>query len=187
MMAVNFIPEARIWQRRRRTIVRRWTWVVTSLGAVVLFACGAAVTTVSATPMSAEQATLRQLQQENEQRRAREALVREEIEGLKSRLQIVRRITPQPDWSLLFALIVEAGGSDIVLTHATLSRTPEGPRLTLKGYGRTPSVVLDFVLQLEHLGLFETVKPVNSERTELLGGPAVNFELMCAIAEEVDS
>jgi hypothetical protein len=53
--------------------------------------------------------------------------------------------------------------------------------LKLSGFGRTQTSVSQFVLRLERIGIFESVRLLNSYRQAFLNDQAIAFSLECRI------
>ncbi len=132
--------------------------------------------------------------------------IRKEMAQAKTELYTIHTIQQQPNWSKLLWLIGEALGEEIVLNKCQLT-TLVGDRedvvkrvhleptvstlssyfadrrytLTLSGYSQTQSAVPLFVLRLERLGLFESVRLEKSRRQGFLDGLTTAFHIECIL------
>jgi hypothetical protein len=132
--------------------------------------------------------------------------IRKEMGRSKTELHAIRTIQQQPNWSKLLWLIGDTLGEEIVLNKCQLTTLVDDQRdvvkqikeepttsvlssyfadrrytLTLSGYSQTQSAVPLFVLRLERLGLFESVRLEKSRRQHFLDGLATAFHIECVL------
>lgn len=96
----------------------------------------------------------------------------------------------QPDFSRLLRLIGEACHERAVVRELDLTlesggwlkaQEPESLVLRIRGVTPTQSDAWGFALEIERAELFDGVRLVNTQRTELLGQEMVAFDLECTI------
>jgi hypothetical protein len=117
----------------------------------------------------------------------------------QARLDTIRVINEQPDWSVLLRLIAKASTDQIVLTgcrldlQADANRTNARPAttqpnaanhvLSITGFGRTQAAVSHFVLRLEEAKLFDRVSLIKTSREAFSSGEAVAFRIECSLSD----
>ena len=202
---VNLIPADRLAKKLRRERLRVWTIIcgtyVISLAMLVgsarFFWGNAAVPVTEELNSTTERierynSTILDLQQR--------------LTKATAELEAGKVISCQPDWSKLLILISDELGDEIVLRNfqlATLNKdhrdvtnniqqllSSSSPgvflaerryRLELNGFGRTQTAVSQFVLRLERMQIFDSVRLVNSYRQAFLNEEAVAFGIECNI------
>lgn len=134
----------------------------------------------------------------------------EELQGqlaeVTRELEVSQAIAGQPDWSKLLVLLGNELGENVVLSQCHLSTTDANAgditndlktwlasspleellaarryRLRLTGFGRTQNSVSQFVLGLERMQVFESVRLIKGYRRAFLDGQAIAFSLECWI------
>ncbi len=132
--------------------------------------------------------------------------LQQEVAKVKAALQASRAVGKHPDWSTVLVLLSRELGNEVVLKGCRLEPVGAGSRngqvglfdaskkpavstplerrryrLKLTGFGKSQTVVSQFVLRLEQFDLFEEVRLTKSNRQSFLNGQAVAFEIECSI------
>jgi hypothetical protein len=132
--------------------------------------------------------------------------LQEKLEKAEVELKAGTLISSQPDWAKLLVLIGEELKGEVVLDNcqlATLNKNRQDAtnilqesfsssppsvflaeqqyKLELSGFGRTQTSVVQFVLRLEQMMMFDKVELVTSRRQTFLKGKAVAFTIECNI------
>ena len=205
MNDVNLIPTERLARRRRMARLRIWAVIcgiyLTALAVALLSAH--AVWADSDNGMTEEfKSTEQRVQRYN----VSIVELRKELAKARTALEMNRAMTSQPRWSKLLILLGDQLGDEVVLNNCQLAalnkngKDSTGPlqesfsssaadtrlaeqryKLNLSGLGRTQSSVSQFVLRLERIGVFDSVRLVNSYRQPFLSGHAVTFSVECSI------
>jgi Tfp pilus assembly protein PilN len=96
----------------------------------------------------------------------------------------------QPDWSILLALLASTLEDEIVLRSVRLvsgaaeegdQREAGAPNLDFAGLGQSQAAVSRFVLRLEEISLFRSVKLLDTRREPFLDGHAITFRVECVL------
>jgi Tfp pilus assembly protein PilN len=201
---INLIPADRLTKKRYRARLHLWTLVcgvyLICLAALVLsgrFFCGAANDPIkkeiesTAERIERYSSTIQELQ-------TKLAKATAELEASKA-------ISCQPDWSKLLVLLSGELGEEVVLRNCQIVMLNNGRnvknnlrelfsssdpaallaerryKLDLSGYGRTQTAVSQFVLRLERMRIFDSVRLINSNREAFLSNEAVAFSIECSI------
>lgn len=193
--SVNLIPAPRLATRQRRRHLRAWAWGLTAYAAAVVLAC-AAVTLFQTDPDAGD--TLQQVESTRAaNRKASAALVdaAKRLSQAQNAQRMVRVLSDQPDWSLLFAALANRLGNETVLRDVQLraapvptatAAKPQAParyRLALRGLGKTQAAVSQFVADLEKSQLFDEVRLLRTGREPFLADTAVTFDLDCTLGD----
>lgn len=189
MIGVNLMPAARRDAMHRKSRVLAWAVILTAyagaLGAAGIVASSAvegAAPTRAELARASEMLTLRESQVKD----ADAACVQ-----LDRKLMASRLVSEHPDWSVVAELIAERKSSALVLD--SLSVLPVGGvadrggktaahTIAIAGAGDSQRAVNDFIAQLEQLGLFTSVKQVESRARVMDGRQMVGFHLECALS-----
>jgi hypothetical protein len=176
---VNLIPTPRRERVRRAAHLRRWGFVAGALTAVVLV--GVFVAHVARwsdhRDVLERRDRLATLVQSAEQDLAG---LQGELAGAMARQRASEAVGRRADWSVLLALLAETKGEDIALRRCRLApgqETVQRGGLQIEGYGLTQQAVSQFVIRLEQVGLFRTVKLTETRREPLGTGHAVAFRV----------
>jgi Tfp pilus assembly protein PilN len=204
MNDVNLIPAARLASKRRMARLRIWAVIcgayLTLLTVVLL---------CTHTVCRGNGAVAKELKSAEQRVQRYNAMIiglREELAKTRMALEMSRAISSQPDWSKLLTLLSDQLGEEVVLNNCQLVVTDkdgkEAPghlqksfsasgagtplaerrhKLELSGFGRTQSSVSRFVLRLEKIGVFDSVRLINSYRQPFLNDQAVAFSVQCTI------
>jgi Tfp pilus assembly protein PilN len=186
---INLIPAHRIAARQRRARLRAWGSAVVAYGIALAIAC-TAVTVLQADPEAGQ--TLQQVELTRAANRKASGTLVEAAKRLalaQTSQKMVRVLSDQPDWSLLFAGLGNRLGDDAVLRDIRLrsiSTGPAGPpryKLELRGLGKTQTAVSQFVAALEKSELFDEVRLLRTGREPFLTDNAVSFDLDCTLGD----
>ncbi len=202
---VNFIPAERLAKKHRKAGLRLWAVIcgtyIISLTVLVLSA--------HAFWGNADDSVMEELKSTAERIEGYNSTIlelQEKLAKATAELEASKAISSQPDWSKLLILVGVELGEDIVLKNCqlatlnkshkdvtnnlqkSLSSSPSGGllaerryRLELSGFGRTQTSVSQFVLRLERMQIFDSVRLVNSFRQAFLNNEAVAFSIECGI------
>lgn len=189
MIGVNLMPAARREAMHRKSRVLAWAVTLTAyagaLGAAGIVASSAVDTGAS---------TRTELARASEMLALRESQVKEAAAAcvqLDGKLMAARLVSEHPDWSVVAELIAERKSSSLVLD--SLSVVPVGGvaerggktaahTVEIAGAGESQRAVNDFIAQLEQLGLFTSVKRVESRARVMEGRQMVGFHVECALS-----
>lgn len=209
MRAINLIPAPRRAAKRRREHLRYCAagcaaWAILSVAAVFL----APVVWGAGDPGDSER--LARFNAEIEQTEHTIAGIRVDLLAAEAKLRGNRAIADQPDWSVLLAVLGEMIGGDVVLKNCYIRpvnpnrdghgtnlrriepRTPS-ERATAKtteaapfileagGIAKDYTAANQFVLRLEHTGLFAKVTLLDTGREAFFDKDAIAFRIECAM------
>ncbi|MFZ4572861.1 MAG: PilN domain-containing protein [Phycisphaerales bacterium] len=182
MICINLIPRARREETERRRRVLTWA---ASLGvyALALAVAGSAARTF-AVPAERER---NELDRVREALRLKDAQLREANSAcakVESRLAAPRQISARPDWSVVLRLVAERRGELLVLDSIAVSQSGSdgsAARVEIAGSGATQRAASEFISALEQLGLFSSVKQVESRTRIIEGRQVVGFQLVCTL------
>ncbi len=205
MSDINLIPERRRARKRYQRKFHRWM----HYGLVYLICLGTALGSAYAMWAGDDVALTKKLENvEARIERTQDTIhkLRQQFTLCQAQLQTNETLDHQPDWSRLMLLIAEGMRDEVTLQVCRLVtlddqeksvldavRNPEATvatdtilmnrdyRLHLTGYSRTQTAVSLFVLRLERLDLFSSVRLSKSRSQAFLGGAAVAFTIECEI------
>jgi hypothetical protein len=126
------------------------------------------------------------------------------IAGAEAKVALAKFIGRHPDWSVLLDLLARERGPDIVLSRLALqpadrpfegepgargASAPAAPVtgaapgyvVRLAGQARTPAAATKFTLRLEKLGIFDSVRLVDTRPANVPGRDYVAFQIQCSI------
>lgn len=203
MSDINLIPGYRRAQQQFRHKMRWWLRVGGGYGVTLMVVLGSAYAVwagdgdVLAKKLTDTEARIERTQDSIFKLRKQLALCH-------TQLQTNEILRNQPDWSRLLLVIGEAVGEEVALNTCMLSTLDDKQgqimeatgvkagdvsnevilqerqyKLKISGYSRTQTAVSLFVLRLERLELFSSVRLEKSRRQEFLGEPAVAFAIEC--------
>ena len=203
MSDVNLIPPQRVLQKRRKARLGLWTVVCGVYLAGVSFALSLAFY-VWGGSNGDRAAELRSTTDRIKQYSASIMETRKDLAQSRLKLRTAKTVGRQPDWSTLLQVVAETLGDDIVLDQCrltTLDReekdlaklvseaaTPPSDgdiladrryALRLSGFSQNQSSVSLFVLRLERLCVFESVRLEKSRSQAFLSGLASAFSVEC--------
>lgn len=202
-IAVNLIPKAYRERRALASRARRWAAGSIALACVIGAAWALTASTLGGNRvrLASQLASARADADEksrllSEAQSAHAAAVR--------RLESARAVAGHPDWSVLLALLARARSEGLVLERVdvrpiasaetkpttTDANAPQpvvrgvpAYQLDIRGVAESQSVVAQYLLSLENIGLFDTVR-LRETRPRTIGARGVvEFGLDCAIAQ----
>ena len=205
MSDINLIPEKRRIRKRYQRKLRLWLRI-----SGIYIACLGCMLGSAYAMWAGDDAVLNKKLDSTEARieRTQDSLIklRKQLALCRSQLHTNQVIRHQPDWSRLLLLIAEAMGEEVTLKSArliTLNKqqqnvvdqfrsntesnstdsllTERDYHLQFTGFSRTQTAVSLFVLRLERLELFTSVRLDKSRRQAFLDEPAVAFTIDCGI------
>ena len=200
----NLIPADRLAKKYRRARLRLWIMVCGTyfLCLVVLVLSGRFFWGGADSPMLEE---LKSTAVRIEGYRTTIQELQKKLTKATAELEASKAISCQPDWSKFLILLGGELGEEVVLNNCRLAMLNNGSnvtnnlqelfsssnpeailaerryRLELSGYGRTQTAVSQFVLRLEQMRLFDSVRLVNSCREAFMKNEAVAFSIECSI------
>jgi len=205
LAAVNLIPRA---YRERRVVLsraRRWMFGTVALASTV----GVAWAVMSSRVVENRQWLAGQLVAARADAEEKSRLVAEaqlSHSAALRRLASARAVAGHPDWSVLLALLARARGEGLVLervevrpvvktepknesesnangadTRAALHSEPLY-QLDIRGVAESQSLVAQYLLSLERIGLFDSVRLQETKPRTIGARGVVEFGLDCAIA-----
>ena len=200
---INLIPPEWLAKRKRQARLRLWA------GICIAYVVGLVVAVASAYAFWNEgngnlERDLNATQERVGQNNQRMLQMRKELAQAAVALQTSRMIARQPDWSRLLTMVSQNLGDEVVLTTCRLVALDQSQKnlieglaqqtlsgslpqllaagrhqLQLSGFGRTQTVVSEFILRLERSGLFTSARRLQSSRQEFLGADAIAFSVEC--------
>jgi len=211
MSDMNFIPSYRIMAGRRRALIRRWATasVVWAIVLVTLYAVAYATWGGGRVAIAGEQRRVAARVQESSQAIK---VLQHELTATNLLLRSSQIVESQPDWSLLLALLPRALSGDVVLkrcevravppvslppaasggagaaqtasSRAAPAATAAEPTFILKisGCGRSMPAVLQFVQELERMGLFDQVRLVHTNPEVVQTLSVTGFQVECSLS-----
>jgi Tfp pilus assembly PilM family ATPase/Tfp pilus assembly protein FimT len=210
---INLIPKARRMTKHRRQRKRMWATVIGTYALSVLICIlGSRLMHVFDSRALASQVEL--LQSQIDMARNEAKSLRTQLKQVRDAWETANTVNNQPDWSLLLALLADIAGDDIELRMCEIGTamgnmsTREIPppaalplagadsspsatsanamwTLNLSGRARSQAAVSQFVLRLEHLGLFAQVRLMETRR-EPLGQGAMDDHFVFFISCTMD-
>lgn len=184
---VNLIPETRLLAQKCRRRVRAWIGTVAiSVGFVCAVSVWSLVSLVDRG--GAERLELADLSNRTKDLQAELDEKHRALVNANARLRATLKVTLEPDWSELMAVLASALNEDTVLESFRLvpvdaSEGGSDARPTyivmLTGLARHQEGVSSYVLSLEDLSLFEQVTLKESSRRSVNDDEVVVFTLQC--------
>ena len=199
MRDVNLIPSQRVQNKRRKARLRLWA----SIMAVYFASMALCLSSAYAMWNQDEEAASKLNHTIDRVGKYSHTIIelKKLLAQTRSALQTTWAIHGQPDWSQLLQIISAELGDQVVLDHCELSSlnangykldvtVPEkltaddllGERqyaLRLSGLACEQNAVSQFVLRLEGLQLFDSVRLEKSRRQTFMEQPAVAFTIEC--------
>lgn len=210
VVAVNLIP--REYRERRVVLMRVRRWLV---GSVVLSSVvGVAWAVMASRVVENRQWLAGQLVSARADAEEKARLVSEAQSSHSAalrRLASARAVAGHPDWSVLLALLARARGEGLVLERVEVrpvvkaepknepddngqgtgtsvaSRSEPTYQLDIRGVAESQSLVAQYLLSLERIGLFESVRLRETKPRTIGARGVVEFGVDCAIAAGVKS
>ncbi|MCC6682985.1 MAG: pilus assembly protein PilM [Phycisphaeraceae bacterium] len=185
--AVNLVPDSYRILRRRKQRSRRWAVAVLAYAAALVVGWGV----LHHLSGGAQRATASQLTAADQ--RIADAdqaiqLLQPRLKDALATMEAGRSVGDQPDWSILLQLVAGLLNDDAVLSTCRLAPTnddlPPDQRhlassytLHLEGLTRAHETVSEYVLALEDVGLFDSVKLLSTQREPWGAQTAVAFQI----------
>lgn len=193
---INLVPTARIEARQRRVRIRFWLTVAIAYCGVVASVSGAGYSY-----RKDDQARVLQAINETKAGAQRESARLEttisQLKQAEAKLNLLREIGDQPNWSLLLEYLSQAKGERIVLLGVRIDPGKAGdtaqekkgqsakPKLIytleVEGAGLAPTDVTGFVLTLERSGIFQRVSLMQTSRSIVQSTSASTFTIICEL------
>jgi len=202
---VNLIPAERLAKKHRKARLRVWAVIC----GTCLISLAVLVLSAHAFWSNADDSVMEELKSTAERIEGYNSTILElqkKLAKATAELEASKAISSQPDWSKLLILVGDELREEVVLNNCQLttlnkshkdvtnnlqellSSSPAGVllaerryRLELSGFGRTQTSVSQFVLRLERMQIFDSVRLVNSCRQTFLNNEAVAFSIECGI------
>jgi Tfp pilus assembly protein PilN len=196
MKAINLVPSHRRDAHAKASRVRAWSVGGGAYVVLLLAACALSYAIWGGDEAAVAAQSQRATRQLEESQRVIGKL-QPELNETQARLDTIRAIDEQPDWSVLLRLLAKSTTDQIVLTACRLDGQPDAPRnnarpttqplgashtLTVSGFGRTQASVSHFVLRLEEAKLFDQVTLIKTSREAFASGEAVAFRIECSLS-----
>lgn len=206
MNDINLLPTHRVQRLARRQHTLAWVVGASIYTAVVVL--GAAGTYAGTGPSrAAAQKEREEIERSIETGKGEIAQLNQRLADARHRLKTSVEVSKHPDWSILLKLLADLRDSRMVLDKVELNKvTIEAPGakaaqakkkpvpasrqkfvLKLSGIAQSLDTVPPFVLRLEGIGLFSSVKLLESRTGELQGRPMAMFRIECALADSEDA
>ena len=181
----NLIPMHRQLRMARAARLRGWSYagggMVVAL-AVGWMACGLTTSRAVAPPPESFSKAAAEISKANEEA----ATLRRELAGLREQVAARQSVTGRADTSVLLAMLSQATGEDVVMSHCELAnrdpRAADSPQvLRITGAARNQPEVAAFMLALESTGLFRNVTLVRSNQQQMMNTQVAGFQVECVI------
>jgi hypothetical protein len=197
MTPINLIPNDRLRSARRRERLGWWGRVLAGYALLlVAFGAGAGALTDQSARLEKLDAQIAQTQVKAETAERSLAAGAPLLQELQHSLETSRRVTTQPNWGVLLALLAESKGAQVVFERCLLEpvgtvgavsaligqsnnadKASGGYRLSVDGYGRSQREVSEFILALEQAGLFDRIHVKQTQRAQLMGRDVTSFQM----------
>jgi Tfp pilus assembly protein PilN len=201
---INMIPADRLAKKHQKARLRLWTLVcgVYFIFLVVFVLSGRFFWGGYNDPITEE---IKSTAERIERYSSTIQQLQEKLTKATAELQACQAISCRPDWSKLLVLLSGELGEEVVLGNCQIVILNKGRnvknnlrelfsssdpaallakrryKLELSGYGRTQTAVSQFVLRLERMRIFDSVRLINSYRGAFLKSEAVAFSIECSI------
>lgn len=194
---VNLVPSHRKDARARKSRLRAWSLGGGGYVILLITACGMSYALWGGDQAAVAAQSGRATRQVEEAQRII-AKLQPELAEAQARLDVIRLVSEQPDWSVLLRLLARSATDQIVLTSCkleeavnsskSLARVPTtqpdslNRMLSVTGYGRSQAEVSRFVLRLEEARLFDQVSLLKTSREAYGAGEAFAFRIECQLS-----
>ena len=201
---INMIPADRLAKKHQKARLRLWTLVCGTyfICLVVLVLSGRFFWDGYNDPITEE---IKSTAERIESYSSTIQQLQEKLAKATAELQACQAISCRPNWSKLLVLLSGELGEEVVLGNCQIVILNKGRnvkdnlreffsssdpaallaerryKLELSGYGRTQTAVSQFVLRLERMRIFDSVRLINSYRGAFLNNEAVAFSIECSI------
>lgn len=191
MIGVNLMPAQRVESRRRRRRMHAWAGACAAYALLVLGVGAFAAAGGNGIEAIRSKIAAAALRQESSKREV--DAYRAQLNAKSRRLQSAMAVSGHPDWSILLDLLARQTGGDVVLEHVSLKTTTPrtgaaaapAPRfsLVIDGVSTTQAGVSRFAMALQQTGVFETVRPEQTQSRKIGTLDAFSFELRCELSD----
>lgn len=193
MIGVNLMPAQRVETRRRRRRTRAWVGACAAYALLVMGVGAFAAAGGNGIEAIRSKIAAAALRQESSRREA--DAYRAQLNAKSRRLQSAMAVSGHPDWSILLDLLARQTGGDVVLERVSLKTTSTraaapgaaapAPRfsLVIDGVSTTQAGVSRFAIALQQTGVFETVRPEQTQSRKVGTLDAFSFELRCELSD----
>lgn len=197
----NLLPSkhVRAQARRRRTL----NWIVGAGVYVTVVTIGAVATYAGSGPSrAAAQRERQEIERNIEKGKSEIAQLNKQLSDARHRLRTSVEVSKHPDWSILLKVLADLRDPSMLLDRVELSKvTTEAAAkpapgkktsspvtstrfvLKLSGLASNLESVPAFVLRLEKIGLFASVKLVESRISDLNGRSVAMFRVECTLTD----
>lgn len=201
---LNLIPADRLNRKRLRARVGVWAGVYSFVLVLIAGVVVSANFCMKGASSDLEQG-LEAVDQNIEEYNSTAVELGREISKARLELEVAQAAGVQADWGRLLSLLAEQLGDEVILSGCHLVEsgaenvkaaeagtdekgTGEGTELPgqhyelrLSGFGRGQMSVSSFLLRLERMEFFKSVRLLSSNRQAFLDGYAVVFTVVCSI------
>jgi Tfp pilus assembly protein PilN len=186
---VNLVPADRREARRRHRRVQAWI-TACAVYAVAWVVVHVAIQVTSASDDRMLRGEIEQVRADVQEQETALAALKLDRQQAVAQLHANLAVGRQPDWSILLALLASTLEDEIVLRSVRLVSGAAGERetggsgvtnLDFAGLGQSQAAVSRFVLRLEEISLFRSVKLLDTRREPFLDGHAITFRVECVL------
>ncbi|MHC4211443.1 MAG: PilN domain-containing protein [Planctomycetota bacterium] len=186
---VNLVPADRREARRRQRRVQAWIGVCLAY-AVAWVVVQVAVQVTMVSDDRVLRGEIEQARSVVQERDTAVAALKLDRQQAVSQLHANLAVGKQPDWSILLALLASTLEDEIVLSSVRLksgaaeesgTRESGATNLDFAGFGQSQAAVSRFVLRLEAISLFRSVKLQDTRREPFLADHAIAFRVECVL------
>lgn len=198
----NLLPSKHVHAQARRR--RIFAWVIGAGVYVTVVTIGAVGTYAGTGPSrAAAQRERQEIERNIEAGKSEIAQLNKQLSDARHRLKTSSEVSKHPDWSILLKVLADLRDPSMLLDSVELSKIttelatkpaagskkkappPTSTRFVLKlsGLASNLASVPPFVLRLEGIGLFSSVKLVESRAAELNGRSVATFRVECTLTD----
>ncbi|HEV7298853.1 MAG TPA: PilN domain-containing protein [Tepidisphaeraceae bacterium] len=179
----NFLPPADRAARRSRRIVRP----IVTIGSVYLALLAAAAVGISLIGTTSTASAVQAITVQADLDRTTASLhnVRLQLTAMERELAAVRRVTAQPDISLLLPIVAQQVCVDGTLRDLRVEPAGEGKGreliVSLRGFTRSYASASALALRLERVNLFKSVQLQRTDLQLVGAEESVSFDIRCTL------
>jgi Tfp pilus assembly protein PilN len=186
---VNLVPADRREARRRHRRVQVWI-TACAIYAVAWVVVHVAIQVTTASDDRVLRGEIEQVRGAVQELDTALAALELDRQQAVAQLHANLAVGKQPDWSILLALLASTLEDEIVLRSVRLvsgaaeegeTRELGAANLDFAGLGQSQAAVSRFVLRLEQISLFRSVKLQDTRREPFLDGHAITFRVECVL------
>jgi len=201
---LNLIPADRLNRKRLRARVGIWAGVYSFVLVLIAGVVVSANCCMKGASSDLKQG-LEAVDQNIEEYNSTAVELGREISKARLELEVAQAAGVRADWGRLLSLLAEQLGDEVILSGCHLVESgadkvkaaeaateekdsSDGPKLPgqryelrLSGFGRSQMSVSSFLLRLERMEFFKSVRLLSSNRQAFLDGYAVVFTVVCSI------